>query len=126
MKGKEITAALLLVTLLGLSLVNAHLIEKKTSEMSEMVTRSEALYFEDNPDEAAQLLIDTMEGWHEMERYTHIMLRHSEIELVIDGFYELLGQLESPDGATHMDYERLRVILSGIADAEQVRWGSIL
>jgi hypothetical protein len=124
MKGKELTALLILAVLMGLSLLHARYIEDKTVEISETLTRAEALTAEGRDGEALALAHEALESWLEAENHTHITLRHTEIELVIHGFYELFARLED-GGGTKLDYERMHTILRGIYRAEQIRWGSI-
>lgn len=123
---KVTTAVLILAILLGIGVINARIIDKKMSWMSENISLAEEVYFAGDAQGAKKLIVETLESWEDWHKYTHIMLRHTEIELVIDGIYYLINEIESEGGATHMEYEQLRSILTGISAAEQIRWGSIL
>lgn len=123
-KGADAGAVLIL--LFALALFNTHAITAKTRELSDCVSLAERASLGGDTDEAVSLVEEGLASWMRWSSYTHIMLRHSEIELVIEGFFDLLGELETEDGASHMDFERLRVILRGISDAERPRWGSVL
>lgn len=123
---KEIIAVIILVVLLVLAFINGNILEKKTVELAENVTKAEKIYNDGDTEGAKRLVKEALQAWIDWEEYTHIVLRHSEIELVVEGFQNLLGELEREERATPTDFERVRMMLDGIAKAEQLRWGSVL
>ena len=76
---------------------------------------------------ALEELDPALERWLKADSYTHIFIRHSEIDSTADAFYELrevllAEELEGCDAA----YGKLRYHIISIQEMEHPRLGSIL
>ena len=78
------------------------------------------------PEEAREALDKALKRWLEADRYTHIFIRHAEIDATADAFYELQSQLLSGEGDSSAAYDKLRYHLESIRQMEHPSLGSIL
>ena len=61
-----------------------------------------------------------------LEGYTHIFIRHSEIDSTTDAFFELMSDVRSGDAESAAgSYEKLLAHLSSLYTMERVTLGSI-
>lgn len=75
---------------------------------------------------AERELRQSLEIWLQADGYTHIFIRHTEIDALSDAFYDLLGDLSSRDRAAAAgDYEKLLYHLESIVSMEHVTARSI-
>lgn len=118
--------ALILTLLLTASLFNVAYLDGKIAELKTMV-QTAAVRTESGEYEAAvESLSRAIAAWEEMEGYTHIFIRHSEIDGATDAFYEYLGDLCAGDaGSAAGSYEKLCAHLESIASMEHVTIGSV-
>ena len=75
---------------------------------------------------AASELETAMERWRGAEGYTHIFIRHSEIDAVWDAFFELNAALRGAQEADESLYLDLLYHLDSLARMEELLLGSIL
>ena len=67
-----------------------------------------------------------MDQWRDAKPYTHIFLRHAELDAVSDAFYDVfihlgVGDIDAAEGA----YDRLEEHLRSIDDMEQISLGAV-
>ena len=124
---KEIIAVLLLVLLFVLTLVNIQVVDRLTGTLLDMLDTAELDIQNENLDAAAQKAQAAAELWLQADAYTHIFIRHSEIDSTTDAFYELLIQLQSGEsGGALGALSLLRAHLTSIAGMEHISLGSVL
>ena len=123
---REIIAFSLLVALLALSLVNVKYIENKTEHLAEEIQEAHELYEKGDNEEAASHVEKSLNDWLNWESYSHIMLRHSEIDVITGAYYELLEELEGEDKVTGASFDALIETLNDIVNKERVSLGSLL
>lgn len=123
---REIIAGFLLISILVLSVVNTGYVERKTKALIEDVSGAQNEYFDGNHEEAAEIIEESRDVWLDWNSYAHIMLRHTEIDLVTDAFFELLSALESDSSVSEASFEKLREMLRSIAVMERISFGSVL
>lgn len=124
---KEIFALSLLLLLFAASLFNIRYFDRLCLDIAaEVKASSEALQKDDRA--AAQEHLDrALHTWLEAENYTHIFIRHPEIDSTADAFYELGQELESADGEScRAAYDKLLYHLESIRTMEHLRFGSIM
>lgn len=78
------------------------------------------------PREASSILEQSLSAWNAASSYTHIFLRHSDIDNTIDAYYDLLQQLEDTETNPQPGYDHLLDQLWRIWEMERVSVGSIL
>lgn len=127
MTKREYIAAVVLLFLIGLSIYNLASIDSLTGDIEIALAKSqsaaEALDFRT----ARSFLADALERWLAADSYTHIFLRHPEIDSTADTFYELEQVLTQEDvTACAAAYSKLRYHLDSIASMEHLSFGSIM
>lgn len=125
MKRESISAAILLM-LTALSVWNIHRIDTLTQSIESLLSTSEQAA-ESDPDAALSYAQQALELWLQADGYTHIFIRHPEIDSTSDAFYELLTALrEGETDDLSPAYGKLRYHLDSIAGMEHVSIGSVL
>lgn len=125
--NREIAAALLLLLLAAGAWWNISAVDRLAGDMLSQLELSEQAA---EAGDAAQALVGldmALERWLRADSYTHIFIRHSEIDSTADAFYELRelllsGELEGCDAA----YGKLRYHIISIQEMEHPGLGSIL
>lgn len=124
--NRERAAGILLVLLIAGAWWNIRAVDRLTGDiLAGLETSQEA---EERGDQAgAQAALDTaLNRWLEADSYTHIFIRHAEIDATADAFYELQSQLLSGEGDSSAAYDKLRYHLDSIQRMEHPSFGSIL
>ena len=122
---REVLAAALLILTLALLLVNIHALEGLVGELEEHVCRSSAALARGDRELAVSELEAAMTLWQSAEGYTHVFVRHSEIDAVSDAFFELNAALRGGDEADDALYLALLYHLDSIEKMDELRLGSI-
>ncbi len=123
---REIIAVSLLIALLVLSIVNVNYIENKTDFLASEIEQAYELYQDGNNEGAASLVEESLNNWLGWKAYSHIMLRHSEIDVITGSYYELLEELESDEKVTDASFDALIETLNDIVNKERFTLGSLL
>lgn len=123
---KEIFAAALLAALFLGALLNIRYMEGFIGGLGGMIDESRAYCEAGDLAGAEELLRSAIDEWNAADSYTHIFIRHSEIDSASDAFYELLSYVASgdADGASGA-YEKLSAHLSSLYTMERVTPGSV-
>ena len=123
---KEIFALALLLALFALSLWNSHNLDILTGEISELVRQSGSLAEKGDWESAADKAHEAVAMWDEHSSYTHIVLRHSDIDSISDDFYELKSSIfQQEPGVSAGNAEMVIAHLNSISSIEKLRLGSI-
>lgn len=122
---KEFIAGALLLGLLILSFVNINYIERKTDNLSALITKAETLYQDGDRQEATTLVHESLDIWLDWSSYSHIMMRHTEIDLVTDAYYALLDSLEGEDPVTPSGFRSVLEKLADILTKERISLGAL-
>lgn len=123
---REIIAVSILVALLALSLVNVKYIETKTELLAGEIQEAHELYQKGDNNGAAARVNESLNKWLGWESYSHIMLRHSEIDVITSAYYALLEELEGDEKVTGASFDALIETLNDIVKKERVTFGSLL
>ena len=124
---KEWIAAALLALLFAAALINIACLERLIGRIEEDVGRAQALA-ESGDFASAEAALDTaIEHWVAANAYTHIFIRHPEIDSTSDAFFELKELLaeENADGFPSA-FDKLNYHLNSIDEMEHIRLGSVL
>lgn len=124
--SKAVWAGIILLAILAATLYNIRYLDKLTGELLSLTEtaqeRAEAGDFQGAVSEAEQ----AARLWAEKDGYTHVLIRHSEIDSTTDAFYELLSDLHAQDAlSARGSFEKLRAHLTSIASMEHITFGSI-
>lgn len=123
---KEVLAALLLIALLIAAIFNIGIVNNLTDEITKTVEQAVAAAESGNWNGAIESAEKAVSLWKSKDSYTHIVLRHSQIDTVSGALYDFL--LEAYD----QNAERLSAAaeaamyhLDSVAQMERVRFGSV-
>ncbi len=123
---KEIISALLLLLIFSAVLVNIRINERIVSSLINEVDMSYKNLKNGNKDKAMQQLDTAIEHWLNLDGYTHIFIRHSEINSTTDAFYGFRSDVGSGDAdAANGSYGLLKETLLSLMTMEQISLGSV-
>lgn len=123
---KEFSAAALLIIMLCISIINVRYLDGKIADMLEILDTSREYYDAGYYDLAEEHLDEVIKIWMNSDGYTHIAIRHSEIDSATDALYDLKSSVSSNEGgAAAGAFEKVRAHLTSIAKMEHITLGSI-
>lgn len=123
---KEIISALLLLLIFSGVLVNIRINERIVTSLINEVDMSYENLKSGNEDKAMQQLDTAIEHWLNLDGYTHIFIRHSEINSTTDAFYGFRSDVGSGDAdAANGSYGLLKETLLSLMTMEQISLGSV-
>ena len=128
MKRELVALSLLVLLCVGAGL-NVRALDTLTGELLSALTLSETQACSGDYAAARETLERALERWLSADGYTHIFLRHSEIDAVSDSFYDLRSALEAGEGegeGLRSLYEKLQYHLDSIDRIEHLSLKSIL
>jgi len=124
---REILALLLIFLLVAGALWNVHTVENLSDNIQNSLREAEKLLLSGSREAAGQAVDHALETWKRAESYTHIFIRHPEIDSCTDIFYELKEAMASAENAQIQAISgKLRSHLQSIADMEKPKIGNIL
>lgn len=127
MKKREFTAAVILAVLTVISIWNLKTVDSLTDRIIISLAKSQECSEKLDLKGAEKNLEDAIEMWLNADGYTHIFLRHSEIDSTSDALYELKEALQTEElTQVKAAYEKLRYHLESIDSMEHPSIGSIL
>ena len=124
---KEWIAAALLFLLFAAALVNIACLDRLVGRIEEDIERARDLAAADDFPAAEAALDEAIARWVAANSYTHIFIRHPEIDSTSDAFFELKELLaeENADGFPSA-FDKLMYHLNSIDEMEHIRLGSVL
>ena len=126
MKREWIAGVMLLLLLLA-ALINIACLDRLVRRIEAEVDRAQTLAERGEFPAAEEALDAAIARWTAANSYTHIFIRHPEIDSTSDAFYEckqLLAE-ENADGFPSA-FEKLNYHLNSIDEMEHIRLGSVL
>ena len=123
---KEIIALSLLVLLFAASLFNIWYFDRLCMDIAGEVKASAVALERGEPEAAQEHLNSALHTWLDADSYTHIFIRHPEIDSTADAFYELGQALEENSESCRAAYDKLLYHLESIRTMEHLRFGSIM
>lgn len=123
---KEIIALSLLVLLFAASLFNIWYFDRLCLDIAGEVNASSDALERGDMDAAQEHLNSALHTWLDADSYTHIFIRHPEIDSTADAFYELGQALEENSESCRAAYDKLLYHLESIRTMEHLRFGSIM
>lgn len=123
---RELAAGALLLLLMAGAWWNIHAVDTLTGDILAGLDASQAAEEQGDHLTAQAALAKALNRWLEADSYTHIFIRHAEIDSTADAFYELQAQLLAGEGDSSAAYDKLRYHLDSIQRMEHPSLGSIL
>lgn len=125
MKREIAAGAVILLLAIG-SWINLNYLKDFTGGLEEKLELSRAYCDSGRFDLAENVLAEAADEWLGADGYTHIFIRHSEIDSTTDAFFELMSDVRSGDAQSAAgSYEKLLAHLSSLYTMERVTLGSI-
>ncbi|MGI6027356.1 MAG: DUF4363 family protein [Candidatus Scatomorpha sp.] len=125
MKREIAAGAVILLLAIG-SWINLNYLKNFTGGLEEQLELSRAYCDSGRFDLAEDVLAEAADEWLGADGYTHIFIRHSEIDSTTDAFFELMSDVRSGDAQSAAgSYEKLLARLSSLYTMERVTLGSI-
>ena len=123
---KSILALSLLFLLAAVSLWNLRHLEALTGELVSGIKSARAYWQAEDFDRAETALDKALQSWLDSDGYTHIFIRHSEIDAASDIFYDLRGDIQAKDReSADANAEKLLYHLQSIYSMEQISIKSV-
>ena len=123
---KEIAAAVILALLFIGVIVNIHVASNIILDLKEDVTAAYESAQKGDFDRAKPQLDAAVEHWMSLDGYTHIFIRHSEINSTTEAYFQLKSDIYAEDmGAVEGSYGLLMATLDSLMTMEQLSFGSI-
>ncbi len=123
---KELIAALLLIFLFSGTLVNIGVNDKIMRKLDAEVKDAYDSAVSGNWDKAQQCLDSAISHWLSMDGYTHIFIRHSEIDATTEAFCSMMSDLCAEDsGSLEGSYGMLHARLLSLIGMEHIGIGSV-
>lgn len=126
MKKEKIAAGIILILLVG-AVINVLYLRRFSGDIIEQIQSSQTYCAQEDYDTAELKLRSALNIWLEADGYTHIFIRHSEVDSTSDAFYDALSCLvaHDQDGAVSA-YEKLLYHIDSIVSMEHVTFKSVL
>ena len=126
MKKEGLAITIILFVILG-SVLNLRYLKSLIHELDAQTNEAVSEAEEENWTTSEALASDVMMQWMKMDKYTHVFIRHGEIDAVTDAFCSLLGAIKSRDTSDiFMAQLTLHSRLNELVEMERVTPGSIL
>lgn len=123
---KELIAAVLLAVIFAGVMLNIRASEKIVSSLMSEVDAAYVQLKSGDSESAAETLDKAIEHWLTLDGYTHIFIRHSEINSTTEAFFQFRSDIGSGDADTaEGSYGLLSETLRSIMTMEQISLGSI-
>lgn len=122
---KAAAAGALMLVMIGASAWNIRFIDGFADSLIEQIELSRAQWASGNTQSAEETLEHALDRWFGAETYTHVFIRHAEVNDVTDAFFDVFAALNSGDGAAGSQYDRLEAHLRSIDDMEHVTIRSV-
>lgn len=121
---KEIIASVLLALIVAAGIINMNFAIKTTDKLIEHVNTAEKQHQDGDEKAAEATLVKSLEEWVSHDQYTHIMLRHDDVDNVTEAYYELIAGLQS-DSCSPALFSSLVERLTRLSEIEKPNMSSI-
>ena len=122
---KAAAAMALMAFMIGASVWNIRYINSFTDTLIGQIELSRSMWAAGDAPAAQEALESALDRWFAAEAYTHVFIRHAEVNDVTDAFYDVFAALNSDDSAADSQYDRLEAHLRSINDMEHVTVKSV-
>ena len=123
---KEIFAFALLAAMIIAALINIGGIVKLTDRLTYMVSKSAEYAAAEDWDKAEYYAAQAIKEWNDNDSYTHIVLRHSEIDTLSDALFEFMSDVyEKNKEASEGSSAKVLYHIESLSQMERIRFGSV-
>lgn len=125
MKKEFIAGCVILALIIG-AVVNVQYLRNLSSELTDHIQQARDASTEEAFDRAERELRKALDTWLDADGYTHIFIRHSEIDSTSDAFYDALSCIAEQDGeGAAAACEKLQYHIDSIVSMEHVTVKSV-
>lgn len=123
---KEIIISCFLILMLTAALINIKYLNNLTDDVNRLINEASTYAQSEDWVQAEKAAEAAAALWSDSDSYTHVVLRHSEIESATDSIYGLLEQIYARQaGATRGAAQAAIARLESLSAIEQIKLGSI-
>lgn len=123
---REIAAYILLAVLLAGALINIRAMDNIIGQLRSEVDAAYSSAKEGDFNKAKSQLEGAAEQWENLDGYTHIFIRHTEIDSTTDAFFDMLSDVsDENEGSLDGSYRKLDAHLESLMTMEHISIGSI-
>jgi len=123
---RELCAGGLFLLLVATAWWNMRAVDTLTGDILRALEQSQQAAEQGDFSAAAESFAQGLARWLDADSYTHIFIRHPEIDSTTDAFYELQGELLArEEDSLPAAYTKLRYHLISIQEMEHLKLGSI-
>jgi TRAP-type C4-dicarboxylate transport system substrate-binding protein len=123
---KEIFIGCFLLVLLAAALVNIYFLNKLTDNVTHLIEESEKSAEEKDWDKAEKKAEEAARLWADSDTYTHLVLRHPEVESATDAIYAFMAEIYGREEGTAKGAAQAAISrMKSISSIEQIKFGSI-
>jgi len=123
---KELFAIVILIGLLVGAIGNLTHLSRLTDQMNAHIMSAQNACLELQYEQAEDSLSQALDLWLNADEYTHIFIRHSEIDAATDAYYEALSALQDRDSSAVAMINMVQYHINGILAMERVTPKSVL
>ena len=123
---KEFFAFIALIALIIGAVVSTIHLQKIVNTMSQHILSAKEAYLKEDYSLAENELSFAKNIWLENDAYTHIFIRHSEIDATTDSYYTALSQLSQKDPSVIYSLDAVQYHISSILSMEIPSTKSVL
>lgn len=123
---REKGAIALLTILIALSYWNIRAVDNLSRDIMAQLEICESRFFNGDSAGAEAAISKALDRWLAAEGYTHIFIRHPEIDSCTDAFYDAAEAVAADDeAAVCAQLEKLRYHIDSIAGMERLSLGNV-
>lgn len=123
---KEIIVACVLILMLTGAVINIHYLNKLTDTVARSIEEAEKFVKDEDWAKAEKIAEEAVERWTTSDTYTHLVLRHPEIDSTTDGLYSFLEQVYAREPGAAAGAAKAAVArLKSISSIEEIKLGSV-
>lgn len=123
---KEIIISSLLILMMVAAIINIHYINKLTDKVTHLIEESEKYMADGDWNSAENKAEEASRTWEGSDTYTHLVLRHPEIDAATESIYGYIAQVNAKEqGAAKGAAEAAIARMKSISSIEQIRFGSV-
>lgn len=122
---KEILAAITISLLLLGAIYNLFQIKELSESVSEHLDRALQACAVNNFETAESELSDALNIWLQADGYTHIFIRHAEIDSATDAFFEAISEINTKSLSSISAISKIKYHIDSIYTMEKVTLKSV-
>ncbi|UOO38658.1 DUF4363 family protein [Oscillospiraceae bacterium CM] len=123
---KELFIGVFFTLIIAAAIVNIYFLNKLTDHVTQLVDEAGAYAAAEKWDAAGRKAEEASALWEGSDGYTHLVLRHPEIDAATDALYDLLEKIYAREsGGAEGAAKAARARLHSISAIEQIKIGSI-